>query len=104
MKKSENFIIDIDRTLFYTGFDSKKDKYYITSVNYPVLKKVNKLFDNGHEIIIWTGRHWNRLTETKNQLDEYGVKYTTLLMGKPPVDFIVDDRAVRPDEFLEMDI
>lgn len=45
-------------------------------------------------IIIHTARHWNHLTLTKEQLDRWGVRYDTLVMGKPPADIYIDDRAI----------
>lgn len=58
------------------------------------------MFDDGDEIILWTGRHWNHLEITQLQLWNANVKYTTLIMGKPVGDYYIDDKAVRPDEFL----
>ena len=31
---------------------------------------------------------------TKNQLKKWKVKYTKLLLGKPPYDLIIDDKAL----------
>jgi len=59
--------------------------------------KINALFDAGHKIIIWTSRgsldqmnYWNL---TKKQLDEWGVKYTDVGVGKPHYDVMFCSRA-----------
>jgi len=65
------------------------------------IKKVNKLFDDGHTVVIWTARG-TLLKEskrtimklTKQQLKDWGVKYTKLKFGKPYYDYLWDDRSV----------
>jgi hypothetical protein len=65
------------------------------------IKKVNKLFDDGNTVILWTARG-TLLSDkrkgikklTKQQLKDWGVKYTELRFGKPYYDFIWDDRSV----------
>jgi hydroxymethylpyrimidine pyrophosphatase-like HAD family hydrolase len=90
--------VDIDGTLFES--DCIDGEYEIRKVNREMIKRLNALFDTGSEIVIYTGRHWNHLYETKRQLDSHNIKYTTLVMGKPVADHYIDDKAVRPDEFL----
>jgi len=36
---------------------------------------------------------------TKQQLEEWGVKYHELIMGKPHADYFIDDKGVNADEF-----
>ncbi|MCK5260592.1 MAG: hypothetical protein KAJ44_00250 [Thermoplasmatales archaeon] len=61
------------------------------------IKKINKKFDGGDTIILWTSRgtstgiDWRELTE--RQLKEWGVKYHSLEFGKPEFDEIYDDKA-----------
>jgi len=58
---------------------------------------VNKLFQEGHHIILYTARgsstglDWRSLTEA--QLSDWNVLYHELLLGKPHYDFFVDDKA-----------
>lgn len=63
---------------------------------------VNDLFDRGHTIVIHTGRHWDNLQATALQLALWGVKYHSLVLGKPTADFIVDDKAVEFDKIREL--
>jgi histidinol phosphatase-like enzyme len=67
---------------------------------------VNRLYRDGYQIIIHTarfmGRNRNDMHQayhdgyelTKRQLAAWGVLYHCLIMGKPPADVVVDDRAV----------
>ena len=36
---------------------------------------------------------------TSNQLDEWGVNYHRLFMGKPAGDLYIDDKAIKDEEF-----
>jgi histidinol phosphatase-like enzyme len=62
------------------------------------IKKINKLYNKGNQIIIWTARgstsgiDWSELT--KKQLKEWGVKYHELLDDKPSYDLIIEDRCI----------
>ena len=85
--------VDIDQTLIYTN-----SSYSILGLNKKLIDRVNELYENGHTIIIMTGRHWDKLQLTKYQLEEAGIKYTTLTMGIPPCDIYVNDKMILPDE------
>lgn len=62
------------------------------------IKKINRLYDLGNEIILFTARgtktkiDWTEIT-TK-QLIDWGVKYHSLQFGKPAADYYVDDRIL----------
>lgn len=94
------FLIDVDNTICRT----QEKNYKASQPNKDVILKINQLFDSGHTIRIFTGRgsysgtNWREFTA--KQLQEWGVKYHVLLMGKPHCDFIVDDKSFRPDEFV----
>ena len=72
--------------------------------NMTAIARVNKLYDEGHTIKIFTGRgsksgiDWREFTE--KQLKEWGVKYHELIMGKPHADVFIDDRAVNVKHWL----
>jgi hypothetical protein len=55
---------------------------------------VNSLFERGHTIIIWTARGWEQFAITDHWLKLNGFKYHMLQMGKPIVDYFIDDRAI----------
>jgi len=64
---------------------------------------VNRLFDEGHYIKIYTARGMttggNFREVTEWQLDHWGVKYHELIMGKPAADIYVDDKGISAKEF-----
>jgi histidinol phosphatase-like enzyme len=86
--------VDIDGTIAFTeGAD-----YPNARPNNVVIEKINKLYIKGHEIIYWTARgatsgiDWTELTE--KQLEEWGVKYHKIQMGKPRYDVFICDKAL----------
>lgn len=69
------------------------------------IEKVNKLYEEGHTIIIYTARgattgaNWFKLTY--DTLARLGVKYTELRMGKFHYDVWVDDKALNDKAFFK---
>ena len=93
--------VDIDETIcFYDGVDRLGYKNAIPNTDN--IEKINKLYDEGNVIIYWTARgtvtkiDWSDLT--KNQLDEWGVKYHDVRIGKPQYDLWIDDKSMRIEE------
>lgn len=66
--------------------------------NKEAIARVNKLYDEGHTILIFTGRgsktkiDWRELTA--QQMKAWGVKHHELIMGKPHADIFIDDKAL----------
>ena len=88
------YCFDIDNTICSGGVPYEEAKPFPK-----VVKRINELYDEGHHIIISTSRgHWsgeNWLEFTKQQLDEWGVKYHKIQVGqKPSVDVFVDDKSI----------
>jgi len=92
--------VDIDETIcFYKG----KRNYPNAVPHIENIAKINKLYDEGHEITYWTARgsvtgiDW--LEITANQLNEWGCKYHTLSVGeKPAYDLLICDKTKRIEE------
>lgn len=91
---------DLDGTLCRTeGMD-----YESAEPIWQHIDRVNVLFDAGHHITIATargaesGKPWRELAE--RQLSRWRVKYHDLRQ-KPFAHIIVDDRAMRPEEFFD---
>ncbi|AJD81861.1 hypothetical protein YenMTG1_053 [Yersinia phage vB_YenM_TG1] len=73
---------------------------------------INKLYDEGHEITLYTARGMKSVGPGRiateiipslvENLKRIGVKYHHLLTHKPVYDWIIDDKAMRPDEFKEL--
>jgi hypothetical protein len=96
--------VDIDNTLCYSGEDRPYEK---AVPKWKAIEKVNKFYDDGHEIIIWTARGTgNGLSQyiidlTSSQLDRWGVKYHELKFEKPLFDMFFDDKAFNASELLK---
>jgi uncharacterized HAD superfamily protein len=59
------------------------------------LEALHMLKRNNNTLVLWTGRGWEQYKVTKEWLDSHGFPYDQILMGKPIVDMIVDDRGRR---------
>ena len=95
--------VDIDETIcFFPG----KREYHLAEPDNDNIAKINKLYDEGHEITYWTARSTvsidkrEEYTElTRNQLDSWGCKYHNLRVGdKPHYDLLVCDKSKRIEE------
>ena len=99
-KEKKVFCFDIDGTICST----KNGDYSNSKPKYKVIKLINQLYDNGHQIFFYTSRfnkvyNFNAskinktgLNFTKIQLDSWGVKYHEIIMMKPDYDYIIDDK------------
>ena len=97
---------DIDNTICKTI----GNKYHLAKPISSKIKKINKLYENGYYIKIFTARYMGRCNEsikcakkkgflkTKKQLDHWKVKYHELIMGKPSFDILVDDKSLNYDQ------
>jgi ribonucleotide monophosphatase NagD (HAD superfamily) len=56
---------------------------------------LEKLKAAGHTIVVYTARGWAELKVTKKWLDDHGVPYDAIHMGKPIAHLWIDDRALR---------
>jgi len=89
--------VDIDGTICQTA---PQCDYSLAIPIAEHINKINALYDQGHTIVYWTARgtitkiDWREITE--QQFKKWGVKYHSLLFGKPPYDMLIDDRAQWP--------
>jgi hypothetical protein len=95
------YLIDIDDTICTLSGSMQ----YETAQPIPkAIEKVNRLFEEGHEIIFWTARgtrsgvDWRQLTEA--QLLSWGVQYHELRFGKPVYDVFIDDKNINSADWL----
>ena len=91
--------VDIDGTICHT----KNSDYENSKPRYNQIEKINKLYNEGHEIVYWTARggttgiRWSKLT--KKQLNEWGCKYTRIeILKKPSWDLLIDDKTIRIEQ------
>lgn len=93
------YIIDVDGTIC----ESINSDYSNSTPYKDRIRMVNRMYDEGHEIVYWTarggssGKDWSDLT--KQQLDEWGCKYTELRMNKPSYDIWIDDKCQHSSDF-----
>ena len=88
--------IDIDETICHNTNDRNYAKAKPIKEN---IKKMNSLFDSGHNITYWsargTGTGINWYSVTIEQFEKWGVKYHQLSLGKKPIfDLLIDDKAL----------
>ena len=107
------FIIDIDGTLCPI---KKKEECYEELIPYPTMvQRIKEYKESGAKIVLYTSRNMNSYQGNLGLinantakvllkwLDQWNIPYDEILYGKPwpgHFGFYVDDRAVRPDEFL----
>jgi hypothetical protein len=96
-KNGKTYIVDIDDTILmypdtYKPYHERgsQERYYQATPNKKEIKKLNKLWVF-NTIILFTGRGWHWMELTKKQLKEFGIKYDSLIMGKPPGIYIDKD-------------
>ena len=100
MKKK--YCFDIDGVICKTiGNNDKNSKPILIAIN-----KINKLYEEGNYIIIFTARFMGRSKEnkkiakkkglkiTQTQLKKWGVLYHKLEFGKPSFDLVIDDKSL----------
>ena len=101
------YVFDIDGTIC----TSSNSEYENATPIQSRIKVVNDLYEEGHSIIFQSARGMGRSENsqayaraafyefTRNQLEEWGVKYHSLFLGKPSGDYYIDDKGVRDEDF-----
>ena len=89
------YCFDIDNTLCTTNGNDYENSKPIGFV----IKEINRLYDQGNTIKIFTARGCVSKVDhtifTKNQLKKWGVQYHELIMNhKPHFDLLIDDRCI----------
>ena len=92
--------VDIDETICY--YEDKRD-YSLALPIFQNISKINKLYNEGHEIFYWTARgtmtgiDWHEVTY--EQLKSWGCKFHHLSTGeKPQYDLLICDKTKRIEE------
>lgn len=101
------YVFDLDGTLC----DNVGANYELAQPILDRIEIVNKLFDSGHIITIYTARGMNSCKNnpikayekyfslTQQQLNDWNVKYHNLFLGKPCGDVYVDDKGVSDADY-----
>jgi histidinol phosphatase-like enzyme len=109
MSKLKVIAFDLDDVICYR---SKKyehlgpNKYDYCEPDNHVIEMINSLYEDGNKIIIYTARGmsqfkgdvvriYNELySKTIQQLNDWGLKYDQLVMGKIHYDLLIDDKCM----------
>ena len=105
-------IVDIDGTLCPIN---KPDENYEDLIPYQeIINKLKQYHDNGSKIILFTSRNMRTYNGDIGKINKYtapiliswlekwDIPYDEIIYGKPWMKncFYIDDRAIRPDEFI----
>ena len=103
------YVFDIDNTICKTeGSNYSESQPWIDRI-----AEINELYDSGHTVIYFTARGMGRTNNnvieahkilysfTKRQLEAWGAKHTTLMLGKPAADVYVDDKGMNDGRFFK---
>ena len=91
--------VDIDNTICHTEGSDYENSTPIAEH----ITKINKLYDEGHEIVYYTARGQQSKNDytslTIKQLHDWNCKYTSLVMNhKPSYDLFICDKSKRIEE------
>ncbi len=93
------YYVDIDGTICTNTNGNYKDAKPLKEN----IDKINRLYDEGNEIVYWTARggttgiDWTELT--RSQLEKWGARHTELKMWKPHYDLFICDKAINAEGF-----
>lgn len=100
--KKKIFCFDIDNTICTTNGINYKN----SQPKKKIINTINKLYDDGNTIKIYTARYMGRNKDnvkraneqgynfTKRQLKNWGLKFHKLFLGKPSADIYIDDKSI----------
>lgn len=99
----KRFVFDIDGVIAKIEPNLAYDQ---TGPEEKMIQIINKLYDMGNEIILFTARgyvtgiDWSDVT--REQLNRWGLKYHELLFGKPNADYYIDDKMLSISELYDI--
>lgn len=114
MYKDITLIFDVDGTI--CPIKKEEEKYEDVIPDEEIIKKLKYYKENGAKIVLFSSRNMktyngnlglinaNTAVVMQSWLKKWDIPYDEILFGKPwpgPKGIYIDDRAVRPDEFLE---
>ena len=101
------YVFDIDGTLCTNTYgDYENAQPFLERI-----EKVNKLFNEGNTIILFTARGMGRTENnskaaqrmffdmTLEQVNKWGISHHSLMLGKPAADFYIDDKGINDENF-----
>ena len=109
MDPTNVIVTDVDDTILFT----ENRDYENSRPNVPVVEGLRKLKEKGWKIILMSARGMGRsngdiasvsvevTAEIQKFVDKYDVPCDEIILGKPWASYYIDDKAIRPDEFVE---
>jgi capsule biosynthesis phosphatase len=104
--------VDVDDTICITENRDYANSKPIT----PMIEKLREARDKGYVIVLHTARgqgrsegNWKSVEQEVRQEVEtfctkFDVPFDVIVLGKPWAQWYVDDKAVRPDEFISVQL
>jgi len=111
-KVSKTMVVDVDDTILTT----KNRDYENSQPINPVVNKLREARSQGWHIILFTARGMGRsngnielvkddvINEIQSFCSKWSVPYDELMVGKPWAAMYVDDKAVTPKQFVDIDL
>ena len=103
----KTYVFDIDNTIcttYNSDYNNSTPIFYRIGI-------INSLKEDGHKIIFYTARGMGRYNNdaakahnafydlTVKQLNNWGVKYDHLFLGKPAGDLYIDDKGINDEDY-----
>jgi histidinol phosphatase-like enzyme len=119
MSKLKTIAFDLDDVICFRPKEYEylgPNKYDYCKSNQSVVDLVNSLYADGNKIIIYTARGMSQYNgnltlvyselyfKTIQQLNDWGLKYNQLVMGKIHYDVLIDDKVLNSSNLLKEDI
>ena len=109
MTPTNVIVTDVDDTILFT----ENRDYANSRPNQPVIDGLRKLKESGWKIVLMSARGMGRsegnielvrvevLAEIERFVEKYDVPCHEIVLAKPFANYYVDDKALRPEEFVE---
>ncbi len=119
MSKLKTIAFDLDDVICYRpkGYEHLgPNKYDYCEPDQSVIDLVNSLYEEGNKIVIYTARGMSQYkgnvtliyselySRTIKQLDNWGLKYDQLVMGKIHYDVLIDDKALNSSDLTTQNV
>ena len=88
--RNKTIAVDIDGTI------CSEERTFDRPLAVPLegaVEALKLLKSNNNTVILWTARGWEQYKVTTKWLADHKFEYDQLIMGKPIMDFFIDDRA-----------
>ena len=119
MSKQKTIAFDLDDVICWrpTGYEDLGPlKYDYCKPILETIDLVNSFYDEGYKIVIYTARGMTQYngnvaliyselySKTIKQLNDWGLKYDQLVMGKIHYDLLIDDKALNSSDLTTQNI